>query len=314
MKPGLILGGNTDIRVGSVTIKNGDVGIHSYGKAHVQIDRAEFDNVQQPYDIQGGSASIGGTPIINDPKIDKRLLGMGGSRNKSWVGYIGKNGPPLPSQCPKCNTIFPSRNYDIGSSSFYGFDNEETCPECGYEHAKVASGLFNLAKEAIEILQAEPLTHALVQALAAAADDYINGKADIEETISRVEAASSGLGQVLRKARAGGPNLATYLALWFLFFPSHLEPVHEVLGEAEPRSDSRYQIERICLELFGELAKCRVTFEPVQDVDSPSQAQVDQVAKPTAPEQEQDPDARSEIEGCYPQLPDEGPVPEPAPD
>ena len=70
MKPGLNLGGNTDIRVGSVTIKNGDVGIHSYGKGHVQIDRAEFDNVQQPYDIQGGSASIGGTlsAVTNMPR------------------------------------------------------------------------------------------------------------------------------------------------------------------------------------------------------------------------------------------------------
>jgi hypothetical protein len=149
------------IRLRNVHISGAHTGIKSDGPIDLITENVTFDNVRQPYDISGArSADISGTRITNDPKARRPS-----STKKSSLGWQKINGPPLPAFCPSCKSIFPSRNYNLGGAYFNAWDNEETCPECGFENAKLAEGIFDLASEAVKVLSAPNITHAMLLAL-----------------------------------------------------------------------------------------------------------------------------------------------------
>lgn len=292
------------IKLKDVHIANCKVGIRSEGPITAVFENVTFSNVEKPFDIRGASDIRASGTRVSDASVRA-------DRNTSRVGYTGRNGPPLPAYCPNCHSVFPSAHYDIGSSAFYGFDNEEVCqnPRCRYEHAKLANGLFDLAKETVRVLQAEPLTHAMLATVSSAAADFLNQKVEAEAAVASIEGVSKRLGAMFAAALKFGEASAALLALWFVIFPSHLASLKQFLGENESESQRNYQIERVCFEAFGEAASCRFIVEPIAktkvdgDVDVRG---VDYLANRKA-DADQTTDALTR--GNYVDLPAEGPLP-----
>lgn len=185
---------------------NLDVGIRAKGPVDITAENNYFHNVGMPYDIVGArSADIRGTRITNDPKLTNR-------NTSAFVGWTKPNGPPLPAFCPSCKSIFPSKNYNFGGAYFNAWNNEETCPECGFEHAKLSEGIFNLASEAVKVLSAPDITHVMLAALRKASDEVVAGKTEPENAAAELDIVSPKLGAVLRKASSLGVTAIMLLA------------------------------------------------------------------------------------------------------
>jgi hypothetical protein len=67
-------------------------------------------------------------------------------------------GTTFPSTDHIVSVFFPSRNYNFGGLYFEAWDNEEPCPECGFERAKLSEGIFDLKKDAVRVLSAPDIT------------------------------------------------------------------------------------------------------------------------------------------------------------
>lgn len=139
MTAGIKLVGVKNARLSNVSFSGLDVGIQADASSCFTADNLRFNNVGMPFDVRG-RAGVSGTRIRDDPKLRQ-------SSNKSFAGWRKPNGPPLPAFCPECKSVFPSTNYNFGSSYFYSRDNEEICPVCRNEHAKLSDGLFDLSQE-----------------------------------------------------------------------------------------------------------------------------------------------------------------------
>lgn len=123
------------------------------------------------------------------------------------------DGPPLPVYCANCDTIFPSNNYLYAGSYFNSWDNEEPCPECGNEHAKVSEGVFDLSGEYIKVISAPEFTHDLIRAIGGIAQDYLDHNLTPDEAVSRFEAVSPKFGDLAKKAFKMGMAALTFIAL-----------------------------------------------------------------------------------------------------
>lgn len=176
-------------------ISNVKKGVTVHG-GNVKFEDTVFDNVAEPWDVRDGQVSISGTRIKNDPK----LIG----KSKSQVGYRRPNGPPLPAFCPRCKSVFSSTNYNVGSPEFWGFDNEETCPNCKFEHAKVAEGLFDLSKEMLEVIRAPDFTHAMLAQAGTVTSALIKGDITSARAGKEIKRISPRLYRLLKRAYAFG--------------------------------------------------------------------------------------------------------------
>jgi hypothetical protein len=190
------------LTIKNVNIKNAKVGIRIGPGAGgpsggVSIENPSFDNVQTPYEVNHrGTLSVTGSRITNDPK------NRGTERSHTSKGWRKINGPPLPVFCSTCKTIFPSKNYVFGGTYFYSWNNEETCPNCGALDAKLSEGLFNLAGEVAEIIYAPDITHAMLKALVAVADEVGKGAVSPDAAIATVELINPRIASFLKRARS----------------------------------------------------------------------------------------------------------------
>ena len=203
--------GGAQIRLKDVKIEGFDTGISYDGAPGSQItaENVSFDNVRLPYDIRGVEAAhIKGSRIANDPKLNHRPP----SRPGSSVGWRRLEGPPLPVFCPSCKTIFPSQNHQFVGTYFYLWDNEEPCPECGNQHAKVSEGVFDLTKDAVRILTAPDVTYALLTALQGVLERAAAGEINPAQAAAQIEAINPSLAKWLKKATEFGER-ALLLAL-----------------------------------------------------------------------------------------------------
>jgi hypothetical protein len=204
--PAIKLGGGSSVTLRDVHIRGFDVGVQGDPGSSVQAEGVSFDNVRQPWDLAGEAPSqISGTRIANDPKAVQ-------APNKTTIGWRRPAGPPLPAFCPRCKAIFPSRNYNIGSSKFYSRDNEETCPHCRFEHAKLSDGLFDLTAEAVSILQGPDITFATLAALAAIAQSTTENRITPEQAVARFTKADPRIGTLFNRALSLGPTAVSYLS------------------------------------------------------------------------------------------------------
>jgi hypothetical protein len=131
-----------------MTISGFDVGVSADIASKFSARDLHFENVRQPFEITGAEADVAGTRIRNDPKITQSRTVVG----KSHVGWMPIGGPSMPARCSKCSAVFPSANYKIRDSRFWSRDNEEVCPICGYEHAKVEDGLYDITEQAVRMI------------------------------------------------------------------------------------------------------------------------------------------------------------------
>lgn len=191
MSSAISLQGGSSAVLKNVRIEGFDVGVEADNASSFSAENLSFDDVGEPFRVGADNADIRGTRITNSPH--KR--GNAGS----FVGYRKARGAPLPAYCPSCKTVFPSANYNVGSSRFYSFDNEETCPKCGDDHAKVGDGLYDTTADIVRIVRAPDFTHAMAQSLRTVLSDMRQGKIEPEEAIERIETFAPSLGEVLRR-------------------------------------------------------------------------------------------------------------------
>lgn len=172
------------------------MGIHARD-AGVSISNATFDNVYKPFDIRtSDEVNIEGTRINQDPNA----LVEGAASSRTQVGWTGRKGPRVQAQCPRCGSIFPSRNYDVSSPRFWNRDNEETCqnPRCRYPHAKVADGLYDTSLEIVRELSRETTTRANLREINAESLAFLRGETTPQSYIENVSKTNSKIGSLLR--------------------------------------------------------------------------------------------------------------------
>ncbi len=209
--PAISLHGARGAKLENIRISNLDVGVHTTD-SDFSANGVVFDNVTRPWDVNGGSqAQVENSSVLNDPSINGNNSPHRGGGN-AFSGW-GRNGPPLPSQCPHCKTIFPSRNFDFGTARFLAKNNVETCRECKRDGAKLADGLFDLTGEAARIISGSNLTHAMLAAINEAAKDHANDSIDDDEFIHRLENIDFGLGEIARKISSGGSNALAWFGI-----------------------------------------------------------------------------------------------------
>lgn len=195
----------------NVRISGFDVGVESVNSSF-DAQGMTFDGVRQPWDVRGGDyTQVSDTKVINDPKVSQPQ-NKERSSGHSFSGWR-RNGPPLPSQCPHCKTVFPSRNFDFGTARFLSKNNEETCPECKQEGARLADGLFDLTAEATKIISGPDLTHAMLAAISKVARDRASESISDGEFIERLNGIDGRLGEIAQKISAGGSNALAWFGI-----------------------------------------------------------------------------------------------------
>ena len=188
------VGAGVNVTLKNVSFSGSQIGLHAGPGASITATDLTFDRVETPYDLEGvKSATIRGTRITNDPKQSST------TRSKT-PGWRKLNGPPLPAFCPQCKSIFPSRNYNLSGAYFNTWDNEETCPECGFEHAKLSEGVFNLEEETVRVLSAPDFTYAMLQQAKRVADEIIAGNIDEKDGARAFGAISPKFTDLISKA------------------------------------------------------------------------------------------------------------------
>jgi hypothetical protein len=180
--PAIKITGGSGLRLSNVTIANADIGIEADANSSIYSKNLIFDNVAKPFSVSGAEqVYLDSTRIRNDPKTaDLR-------RGGSFSGWRKPSGPRLPAHCMKCDLIFPSINYNIGSSLFYSRNNEETCPRCGFEHAKLSDGLFEVTKEIINILSEENISIQSAKTFNELTNKYLNDDLSISTFVDEIK-------------------------------------------------------------------------------------------------------------------------------
>lgn len=108
----------------------------------------------------------------------------------------------IPAYCSNCGLLFPSgfAATNVRNTTFTG--NKQTCPRCG-DMAVVLEGVFNVADDLIEIIQASDFTVEVLQKFQALISRP-NVSAEIDTVAQSAEEIHPGLGNVVRKANKTG--------------------------------------------------------------------------------------------------------------
>lgn len=196
-------GAGVKVTLDDIAIEGFDVGIHSSGPIDLTARNLRFNNVRQPFDVQASSAAVTGTQIRNDPKLHRAY-----PKSKSGVGWSAtlENGPPLPSFCPKCKATFASMNYRFSGPYFNLWGNEDVCTACGFEHAKLAEGVFDLTAEAAKIMLAPDFTYAMAASIGEIARSAVRKEVSLAEAESAIRKISAPVADVIRRAANIGPT------------------------------------------------------------------------------------------------------------
>lgn len=184
--------------------KDCDVGIEAID-TDIELSDHSFDNVAHPYRILRSKARIRSSRIRNDPKLKYKIEIFDEAGTGAKV-------PGLPVQCPKCESIFSSKNYTIESSIIDIFDAEEECCRCTYEHARVSNGLFRITSDVIEVLHGSDLTYAVVASLIDSSRASIEGRISSKELQRRFAKADPRLGLLAKFAANKGKSAICFLA------------------------------------------------------------------------------------------------------
>jgi hypothetical protein len=235
------------MRIGfeNVYLRGASVGIKSERPVHIRGRKLHFDDVETPFDLAPGStADLEGTRISRDPK--KNPTPKTGSRI-GWTPAL-TSGPPLPSFCPNCKTVFASANYKFSGPYFWLWGNEDTCPECGYEHAKLAEGIFDLTTEAVKVLTAPDMTHAMLRSIGSIMESLLSGAMTERDATSELEAISQPVANLLAVAGQHGPTAAMYVTLVIAVI-TLMYQIESVKLQRESNSTSDIVIEHVLSEM-----------------------------------------------------------------
>lgn len=294
----------------NVNMTGGDVGIRG-DVTSINANKIRMNDVAQPFDLDAGQARVSETKINTARQ-------MSPTDGRSFLGYQRRRAAPLPAICPKCHAVFASRSYDIRSSSFYGFNNAETCRECGQFGAKLADGVFDLSEEVARIIEAEPLTYAMLAAIAGLAKSASAGEISPEQATSAVAAISPGLGSIFARYLSS-PTLTSWLSIFLsalaivLSYPSTTGSDEScTIRETVSRNGRhvQYELKTSIDRCIGLATADRIYLdEPSlpRDGGVPSDKEAPKAA--TAPEVVQEPQREGKSGSKYTELPRSGPLP-----
>lgn len=187
----------SNIKISNNIVAGFDVGLLARNVSDLTVEDFAYKGAGQAFDITGQSASITGTRIKPEAK----------SAETGHPSYIKPNGPPLPAQCPRCKSIFPSRHFNVALQRFMAKDNKEPCPVCGSPDATLAEGLFDLVGEFVKVIEADGDAVALLRAIGAVVAatpqsiDPANSD-EINKAIDKIAEVSPAAADVLRKGLA----------------------------------------------------------------------------------------------------------------
>lgn len=236
------------ISLRDVHISGTKVGIKAVGPVHIEAQNVTFDNVETPWDVQGAvRASVQGTRIRNDPKVR--------SVSTNRVGWTPQ-GPALPACCGQCGTVFPSRNYGFRTPRFYGRDNEDTCPICFNEHAKISEGLFDLTGEAVALIAAIAATPDRMVPLQTVSSQVLSGNISPTVGLQKLGEQDQRIAQLADKAAAHGFNAAWFVGVFVAVAISWF--FYTISSEAGSSKLEVQKAHKVCLSTTNEAQRIQV--------------------------------------------------------
>ncbi|WP_147401479.1 MULTISPECIES: hypothetical protein [Agrobacterium] len=229
------------MEIKSVRIADCHTGIKSAGPVNIKADDVTFDNVTTPWNLAPGSeARITNNHVMRDPKLRE-------TRSATSIGWRRPHGPPLPSFCPECRSIFPSQNYVFAGPYFYCWGNTEECIVCGYDKAELSKGVFDLSKETVEVLRAPDITREMIERLAALGRDALSGKLRPDEFVEAAQQIHPSLGKTILKW-AGYPAAVISSLVWVL------SAMDMTLNWKERLDENPAVVDRILEATFGAMS------------------------------------------------------------
>lgn len=219
----------------------------------MDAERVHFDRVAQPWLFpDAGPSRIAETRIKNQPEKPP-------SSTKGWR----RLGPPLPAFCPRCKCVFPSRSYEIRNPRFLSKDNEETCRNCGFEHAKVSDGLFELTTDVLHVIDAPDFTHAMLASLVDLASSVVNEKIDAAEAVDCYTQISPTLGQIAKSALSIGASALMYISAAAAIYGAVLQKEALTISQEQLKlqRESNASSDQALERTLGALSEIKFTLE-----------------------------------------------------
>ncbi|MUZ66362.1 hypothetical protein [Agrobacterium vitis] len=300
------------INISNVEFSGFGTGIEIQGSSDVEIKDVSFRDTELPFNIETtGQVRVSGTTFPQDERKSKNPHNVSSSR----VGYTGNEGPSLPAMCPQCHAIFPSKRYRIRTPEFYGRNNKDICPECGCHEATVANGLFDLARETIVVLQAEPLSHAMFTALRASITSYAEGQSTEQQLVESVSQHSPKLAGLFKKALGLNGNSWEVFVRFSLILATTYTAIQLYDRFTDKPAQKNLHIEQTCMGAYVQACTQIINVPPDASVvrTEPPSLKKD---NPGAPLSNESPDTPTDAYSTSPQikLPNKGPIPTARPD
>ncbi|MBB5756329.1 hypothetical protein HNR00_001027 [Methylorubrum rhodinum] len=179
---------STDTTVSNNLFYGGDIAIR-VRNSQITGENNRFVRVSKAWDVVGTDARLSGNSATGVNVDDAAKSGR------------VRNGPPLPVQCPRCSSIFPSQQYDFGTSRLSSDSNVEECQICHYPYAKLSDGIFELTKEAVEIIHGSDFTKRQLEAINYASLQFVQGITTDRFYLKAIQSVSKPLAKVLIRAR-----------------------------------------------------------------------------------------------------------------
>jgi hypothetical protein len=188
------------------------VGVYIEGGKDIHFHGTRFHNVDVPVLAKNSSnITLTGTSATFDQDYQRpsgEPKPSGGRRSSGWTPAIEPR-PSLPVFCPKCNTIFPTRSQFASVTDLNVWENTEQCPNCDYPEARMSEGIFNVTRDAIEIIFAPDTTREMLEAFTLIAKRAVTGEYSKQTAVKEAERLSPKLAKLLKRGFKYG--LANYL-------------------------------------------------------------------------------------------------------
>ncbi|WP_422074072.1 hypothetical protein [Tranquillimonas rosea] len=203
MKAVFRIDGVNNATLKDVHAQNAGIGIDATN-SEFEVRGATFVNVDQPYHIRDSSGRIENSESKHAVDREVGPSSSAISERRSSVGWSSPSGPRVPCHCKSCDSIFPSKSFDVARARFYLYNNSEVCPICETPGAEVSIGLYDLAEEMVTLLSGPSSSRKLLKEFEGIATSALRGRIDAEDAIKDISSRSPEAGSIYDRAEAFG--------------------------------------------------------------------------------------------------------------
>jgi hypothetical protein len=120
----------------------------------------------------------------------------------------------IPAYCPRCTAIFPSPIAVTPGAAAGVSDILTNCPACGFQQAKVSTGVFRATQDAIDLISGPESTREIWEALRRIAERVSSGEIDRVQAVEEARAFSPRYAALLETfVSIGLPALGLLIAM-----------------------------------------------------------------------------------------------------